>query len=271
MGNISLKLTLGFLLVPFFAVAQTGPGDVEELQVIEVEIERGAPASSPVSSPPGGRRGDSRTAREDVGPEPQQMDFQGLGRLAPFREVSVIQKRYLPKTGRFQLFGGFTLITNDPFFNTMGLAGKLGYFFSESIGVELNYFGLSTSEAKATTELKAIQGVKTDNIVLTNNFSAIDLVFVPIYGKMAWFNRRIVPFDLYFSVGYGSTGTQNENAGTVHLATGQVFALSKATAFRWDFTWNFFNSKGIDGKESSYNNLFLTAGMSWFFPEAKYR
>jgi hypothetical protein len=43
-------------------------------------------------------------------------DFSGLGNLAPFSEISVIQKRFLPKTGRFQLFGGLTSVVNDPWF-----------------------------------------------------------------------------------------------------------------------------------------------------------
>lgn len=279
MGKLASRLLIGFLLAPVAAFAQDG--DNEELNVIQVELEREAPApAAPIeSSVEGPTSTDSRSnqttrpssGRNDVGAEPQPMDFQGLGRLAPFTEVSVIQKRFLPKTGRFQLFGGLTLITNDPFFNTMGAVGKLGYFFTESVGLELNYFGLTTTEAKATTELKAVQGVKTDNLILTKNVVALDLMFVPIYGKMAWFNERIVPFDLYFSLGYGQTGTQNGDAGTLHLATGQIFALSKATAVRWDFSWNFFNAKGIDNKESNYNNLFLTIGMSWFFPEANYR
>lgn len=278
MRKFGSTLLLGLLLAPLFAFAQEeGASDNEELNVIQVELEKDAPATQDSSvegpsSESGARAGDERrNQRNDPGPDPQPMDFQGLGRLAPFTEVSVIQKRFLPKTGRFQLFGGLTLITNDPFFNTLGAVGKFGYFFTESVGLELNYFGLSTSEAKATTELKAIQGVKTDNIILTKNVMALDLMFVPIYGKMAWFNERIVPFDLYFSLGYGTTGTQNGSAGTLHLATGQIFALSKATAVRWDFSWNFFNAKGIDNKESNYNNLFLTIGMGWFFPEAKYR
>jgi hypothetical protein len=85
-----------------------------------------------------------------------------------------------------------------------------------------------------------------------------------------------LPFDLYFSAGYGSTGTSsNESSGTIHLATGQVFAITKSTAFRWDFSWNFFSTSVTDSNQStstsSFNNLFLNVGMSWFFPEAKYR
>lgn len=256
---LTLALPLAF---PMAAKAQEDDaGDVEELKVIEVELERSTPKATLQTQ-------ESTTA--PTAPS-QPMDFSGLGRLAPFTEVSVIQKRFLPKTGRFEVFTGLTLITNDPFNNAYGGVLKGGYFFTESIGVELNYFGLANSAAKSTSELKKIQGVTTDNLVVTRSVLAVDVMFVPIYGKMAWFNEKIVPFDLYFSVGAGSTKTDTEGAGTVHLATGQIFAASKGSAFRWDFSWNFFNATGVDLKKSAYNNLFLTVGWSWFFPEANYR
>jgi len=262
--HISLLLTL-ILLAPWVAKAQQS-SEAEELDVIELELDKAAPAQKPPAA---------NTAPGYLESSPQNntlTDFSGLGTLAPFKEISVIQKRFLPKTGRFQLFGGATILTNNPFFNTIGGVAKASYFLNETWGVELNYFGLTTSERQITEELRDIQGVSTENLVYPKSFVGLDIMYVPIYGKITWFNEKIVPFDLYFSAGYGTTNTQaGENAGTIHLATGQIFALSKSYALRWDFSWNFFNAKGIDGSQNSFNNLFLTVGMSWFFPEASYR
>lgn len=235
----------------------------DDLDVIELELEKSAPARPSQQS-----TNEKEDAREQVG----KTEFSGLGVLSPFSEISVIQKRFLPKTGRFQLFGGATVLTNNPFFNTLGFVGKAGYFFSETWGIELNYFGLTTSEREVTRELRDVQNVATENLVTAESFMGLDLMYVPVYGKMSWFDNRIIPFDLYFSAGYGSTGTNTgQGAGTLHLSTGQIFAISKAYAFRWDFSWNFYNTKGINGAESTFNNLFLTVGLSWFFPEASYR
>lgn len=256
------------MLAPLGARAQS---EGDDLDVIELELDKSAPAkteSSGVSAPAAKSASDAAYQEKDN----TLSDFSGLGTLAPFKEVSVIQKRFMPKTGRFQLFGGAAVLTNNPFFNTIGGVAKAGYFLSETWGLELNYFGLTTSERQTTQELRDIQGVSTENLVYPKSYIGLDVMFVPVYGKMAWFNEKIIPFDLYFSVGYGTTNTQaGENAGTIHLATGQIFALSKAYAIRWDFSWNFFNAKGIDGTQNSFNNLFLTVGMSWFFPEASYR
>ncbi|ASD64663.1 outer membrane beta-barrel domain-containing protein [Bdellovibrio bacteriovorus] len=259
----SLVIVSLALLVPGLGHAQS---EGDELDVIELELEKEAPRQQPSIS-------DSTPSYQETAPKDNTLtDFSGLGTLAPFQEISIIQKRFLPKTGRFQLFGGLTTVTNDPFFLTFGGVAKASYFMSESWGLELNYFGLTTSNRQATDELREINGVSTENLVYPKSFIGVDLMYVPVYGKMTWFNETIVPFDLYLSAGYGNTETQSgESAGTVHLAAGQIFALSKAYAVRWDFSWNFFNAKGIDGSTNSFNNLFLTVGMSWFFPEASYR
>ena len=72
------------------------------------------------------------------------------------------------------------------------------------------------------------------------------------------------------------TGTnQGESEPTVHLGTGQSFALSKGMSLRWDLSWIFYNAvsrvSSSAQTESTYNNLFITVGMSFLFPEASYR
>ncbi|MFZ4405505.1 MAG: outer membrane beta-barrel domain-containing protein [Pseudobdellovibrionaceae bacterium] len=232
----------------------------DDLDVIQMELEKATPAPRPREEP-----------TTEASEKQNLNDFRGLGTLSPFKEVSVIQKRFMPKTGRGQVFGGGTLITNDPFFNTLGLSFKASYFLNETWGLELNYMGLSTTERQSTKELKNVNNIATENLVYPQSFVGLDLVTVPIYGKMSWFNERITPFDLYFSLGYGITKTTADSSGTLHLATGQIFSLTKSMAFRWDFSWNFFSAKNIDGEKTTANNLFLSLGMSFFFPEANYR
>lgn len=248
------------LMLSQVSLAQTGE---EDLEIIELELEK-KPTPAPQRS--------ARPVEErvDVKSVPVS-DLSDLGKLAPFAEVSVLQKRFMPKTGRFQLFGGLGLITNDPFFTTFSAVGKASYFFSEEWGLELNYFANSTSERQATKELKEINNVVAETLVQPESYVGLDIVWVPIYGKMTWFDEKIVPFDLYFSAGYGTTKTKVENAGTLHLATGQIFSITKAFSLRWDFSWNFYNATGVNQQQAAFNNLFLTVGASFFFPEAGYR
>ncbi|MES3036549.1 MAG: outer membrane beta-barrel domain-containing protein [Bdellovibrionota bacterium] len=264
-------LILAGVMGSFTANAQIEDPDIVELNDLENELDRAQPA----------KRQEVRTSnnKKDA-PSSENIDFQGLGKLAPFTEVSVIQKKFMPKTERFQLSGGFALITNDPFFNSMGANLNLGYFFTESIGIEAKYFGLTNAERESTKELQTNNNVTTASIAMTKSYMGLDLVYVPVYGKMTWFNNRIIPFDLYIAAGGGTTEVEQNslttNEGTVHFAVGQIFALTKAFGFRWDFSWNFYNAKTISRnagapETSSFNNLFLTVGVSYFFPEAKYR
>jgi outer membrane beta-barrel protein len=281
MKKLNLILVLLFLASPLVARAQESNDN--DLDIIEMELDKPAndaarTAPRPMAAPADSKANPTATGptvgekAEAPSPQDDLKDFSGLGRLAPFTEVSVIQKKYQPKTGRFQFFIGPTLITNDPFFNTYGGVAKLGYFLTENWGLEANYFALSTSERDSTKELKRVNNVNTVNLVYPKSYMGLDLTYTPIYGKMTWFNKKIVPFDLYFAAGYGSTTTAaNENAGTVHFAAGQIFAITKGMSFRWDFSYNVFSATGIDGSKGSFNNLFLTVGMSFFFPEASYR
>lgn len=269
--NLMTALLLISFAVPGIAKAQAQKAEGDDLDVIELELDKAAPGkpSEPATAAPAYNQEES--AKDNT-----LTDFKGLGTLAPFKEISIVQKRYLPKTGRFQLFGGITTVTNDPFFNTFGGVAKAAYFLNETWGLELNYFGLTTSERQSTKELQDNNNVKTESLAYPKSYIGVDVMYVPIYGKMTWFNERILPFDMYFSAGYGTTQTStNENSGTIHLATGQIFALTKSVALRWDFSWNFFNASVVDQNNvketNSFNNLFLTVGMSWFFPEASYR
>ncbi len=220
---------------------------------------------------------------EDGKPKPitspkSDTDIKGvsdLSSLSEFKDIAVIQKRYLPKTQRFEGFGGINGILNDKFFSSVGLNGRLGYHFTERLGIELLVMILATGERDVTKNLREERGVRTTNFVSPTNYYGADIRWTPVYGKMSFLNNSITTFDLYFSAGAGMTNTNQGGAEpTIHLGTGQVFAITKSAAFRWDFSWNFYNAKsGVEGAQqnSLYNNLFLTLGASFFFPEATYR
>ena len=199
-------------------------------------------------------------------------DFSGLGRLAPFSEISIIQKRFLPKTKRFQFFAGLTGIMNDPWYFSAGGDARLSYNFTEAWGLELQADALSNSQREAIKELHDENGVNTDSIITSKAYYGASIVWSPIYGKMGMLNRRIVPFDMYFAVGGGTTQVDNGTGGsTIHLGTGQVYGVSKGFGLRWDFTWNMVNATPTNGTAQTFNNIMLSFGASFFFPEANYR
>ena len=165
-----------------------------------------------------------------------------LANLAPFQDVAIIQKRFLPKTGRFELFAAPSIVLNDPFFMVSGANIRLGYYFREMYGFELTAWMMSKSDRQSTKDL-ARKTVTTTSLISPKNYLGAAFKWAPIYGKFSFFNRTIIPFDHYFNFGLGQTQTsRDENAYTLNLATGQNFAISKAWAFRWDLTWNLYQA-----------------------------
>ncbi len=224
------------------------------------------------------------TAEDEVPEKPQAplteqdpKELSDLGRLAPFSDVAVIQKRYLPKTSRFEFFPSLGTILNDVFFFQGVFSGRIGYYFSERYGVEAAGFFVSTTTREVIKDLERRQ-VLTESFAFPESYYGLDFKWTPVYGKMGFMSKTVVPFDLYFLGGMGITNTnQKTSPSTFHLGTGQIFALSKWTAFRWDLGFYFYSTKskvaatGSTAEPSSYMNMHLTLGMSFFFPEASYR
>lgn len=230
------------------------------------------------------------TAKEKEDDKPEEIE--DLKRLETFDDIAVIQKRFLPKTGRFEFYiaGGTNL--NDAFFVGNGVSARLGYHFREKWAIEALYTYIQNDNRDVTNELLE-RGVNTEGSVSTDGYYGIDLKWTPIYGKYAYFNEKIIPFDLYFSLGFGQTDPRIaassggatvasvESGYTVKLGTGQIFAITKWMAFRWDISLHMIdaettvrnaNTNVIVSQDSGLNNnLFLNIGLSFFFPEAKYR
>jgi outer membrane beta-barrel protein len=223
------------------------------------------------------------TQRQDQAKGPDKSAAQintvsDLAHLSSLNDIAIIQRRFLPKTSRFEGFVAGTAILNDPFFASFGANLRLAYYFQERYGVELIASKLSKSERQVTTDLREKRSVLTKSLVIPEQYLGADFKWVPVYGKMSWRNKSIVPFDLYFSLGGGMTSTnQGTSEPTLHIGTGQAFAINKSVAFRWDFSWNTFSSKSSTntgasaGSSSIYNNLFINLGVSFFFPGATYR
>lgn len=199
-----------------------------------------------------------------------------LATLAPFSDVAVIQRRFLPKTQRFEASGGAFTNLNNPFFNSIGVSARLAYYLREKYAIEGILSMGTTTTRQVTDDLETKEGITTDNVVTSKGFFGVAFKWNPIYGKITWLNKTIVPFDLNFNIGGGMTQTtDDQNCPTLHLGTSQVFAWSKGMAFRWDLTWNMFQAEAIgnNGKKENtmQQDLFLGLGMSFYFPEASYR
>ncbi len=245
----------------------TAEEDAAEKRVVDKPKENDAEEADDAPAPP-----PVATKKEQA----EVKEMADLVKLSPFNDVAVIQKRFLPKTKRFEVYGGASGVLNNAFFMGVGGGIKMAYYLSERYGVELSYMIASTSKRQVTKDLEE-RRVVTSSLVTAENYMGADFKWSPVYGKMSLGHYKLVPFDMYFAVGAGMTGTnQNTSDATIHLGTGQTFAKSKAMAFRWDLSWMSWStttpaSSGIAAGTSNNSNIVFTAGVSFFFPEATYR
>ena len=224
-----------------------------------------------------------------------------LYKLSPFQDVSVIQRRYLPKTYRFELGSSLLGVLNNKFVYAGGLSGRVGGFINERFGFGVDGYVL----------FSFIKGVSGDLIAGPNDifpyvginskyYGGAYLKWSPIYGKFAFLENKILYFDIFFILGGGMTHvidsfssnikTQIQKVGkeaksiplseplkpwvpTAWLGIGQTFAINKNVAWVWDLKgrYYFYWLKSDPDQRRSQLELLLSFGMNFYFPGAKYR
>lgn len=202
-----------------------------------------------------------------------------LDKLTPFNDIAVIQKRFMPKSQRFEFNPNIGLVTNNAFFMTTYAQARLAYAFTEKWALEFTFATFMDQKYKVTEDLKDDAQVDTKSLLLPDSYYGADLRWSPIYGKMGMFSNGIVPFDMYFSAGGGIMSTnQSTTPFAMHVGTGQIFAINKWMAFRWDLSTYFYtsavksaNSGSTATTDQSFTDVQLSLGMSFFFPDATYR
>jgi outer membrane beta-barrel protein len=206
-------------------------------------------------------------------------NVENLSSLEEAKDIAVIQKKYLDKTGRWELWGAGAIALNSQYFNFVGLSAKGSYHFSERWAVEAQYMFLSDLEKSITDGLKTDQAIQTRDIVTPTSYYGVNLRWSPIFGKMTLREKSINPFELYFTGGVGFTGTDDgQSAFTITGGLGQVYPMSKNTSFRWALALHNYSAdakgdlKGeIRGQTVRANFLYVSAGVSVYFPFSEKR
>lgn len=182
--------------------------------------------------------------------------------------LGIVQKNFLTKTGRIELFGGLSMVPTEVFYRTFGGQLNAGYHFNEAWAINgLGYFFSSTPRGEID-DLRKTNEVKVDNLIYLKSYYALSAYWNPIYGKMTYFNQNITPFEIFFTAGAGRVRTQaaSENFG-IHLGMGNTFYLSRNSGVRLDLNWVFYQTKDINNRNQNANSLMLTLGYSGFYPE----
>ena len=215
-----------------------------------------------------------------------------LNQLVPRSNVVVLQRRYLPRTTRFELSPTVALFLSSEFFINVGVGGSFGFNFLEKHGFEFRGFYALPLKRKVLVDLDSKLDFKSlQSSDRTQGVFGLVYKWFPLYGKMALGDRRIIPFETFLAVGGGlssvCSGVSDEvqadsflgdcsvlnqrREPTAILGFGQSYSISRNSAFRIDFTYHLYPSKGSENRSSGINNLnsdiILSFALSILFPE----
>lgn len=258
-----------FLLL---VIAGTGPVWAEdqdmddanaEIQGVEAELERNIPVSPTIEV------GTGATPSKPTAPT---ADYEKVSKAVAKQDIAVIQRNYMPKSDRYLLSGGITWAANDQFYDTFGLNLKASYHFTERWGAETFLYYMTSSPSQVTKDLETKQFQVVSNLVTIRSYYGVSAYFNSIYGKTSLWDRKIVPFEIYQTIGIGSVQTiQSKSEVAFHIGMGELWSLDRSRTFRLDLSWVFYASNTINGDRSQNNTLFVNFSFGKLFPEATYR
>ncbi|MCZ0933301.1 MAG: hypothetical protein OXJ52_09145 [Oligoflexia bacterium] len=225
-----------------------------------------------------------------------------LQKLTPQDSVSVIQKRYMPKTFRGELNLSVSAVINNTFFYLGGASAKAGFFVREDHGFGVEGFALLPPLFKMTANdmIGPPNQIVPLGSVLTQFYGGAYYKWSPFFGKFAVLNRKIVYFDMYMTLGAGmnwvlnavdvidkqlkKTGRgklENGVSGRAVLSSnkfpafsaglGQMFSLTQDWAFNWELKWFLSFVQYNNGQLYTPWDINFSLGMNYYFPGAKYR
>ena len=211
-----------------------------------------------------------------------------LRRLSPFEDIAVIQKRFLPKTGRGEAGLSFLGVLNKQFFWSAGAGGHISFFIQEKHGIGLQGYGAYQWEKPVAVGMHNNQKITPFDYITPRFFAAAYYKWTPVYGKFSFLNKKIHYFDLYFNVGGGAyyvvsaappdsgvSPLSQPWAPALLLAGGQVFALTRSLGVFWEIAGRFYPSPLLQAPRWRLDlwetNISFSFGVNAYFPKAGQR
>lgn len=186
--------------------------------------------------------------------------------------VKAVQRKHFLKRNRLEVVPSFAISLNDAFYTKVGGGVAANYHLADSLALSLHYdkFGIAQSDNVriAKRELRSL--LLSSKLDWT---AGLDVLWTPIYGKLAWFNT-IVQYDLFLIAGVGGAWSQTSGAPVedgihpaVDVGIGQRFAMFDFMAFEFWVKQLLYADRPQDRQISEIQKvLTLNAGLSFWLP-----
>ena len=138
--------------------------------------------------------------------------------------ITVIQPKPVLRRQRVQLTPRFGTTINDPILRQWTVGGTLAYNATERFGLDVSFdwfdFGNALGGVTGRYEEVISTTSAAPEVAPLDWFGALEFSYVPLYGKGVLFNRVVVFWDLYTSLGPGLMSVNDETSVGATLAGG---------------------------------------------------
>jgi outer membrane beta-barrel protein len=173
---------------------------------IEIEGEGTAKAAEPEEIDMGAPEGPGNLEADMAAAEAQQ-DVVKAGPVSrtplSWQDILVVVRKPFLKSKRTELYPYLGTTMNDNMVRHYAFGGQLSYYLTDvlAIGVEGNYYQHAFREP---FDLVARQARRLPTVNKYNWSGAVNFHYVPVYGKFAIFDKRLVTWEVAFTAGIGA-------------------------------------------------------------------
>lgn len=265
----TLAVVFALVVVPRVALAQDNPGLGLDLTQDSAKKDDSQPSTPQQTSQQAIT--DAPEAVPVVEPKTPREPILGEKEIVQEDRVKAIQRKLYLKTHRFEFAPSVFTTVNDPFYYRVGIAGRLSYFFADSVG-----FGVRGAyyQTLATDSVSTAKRTFYSQITYSQpQWSALgDFEWSPLYGKATIFNS-IIHFDGYVITGLGAMKTETSFTTGHGLSPAGDLGIGLRFAFL-DFlalNLSFIDTAYVDQpsgtiRAATQNLMTINLGISLFIP-----
>lgn len=124
-----------------------------------------------------------------------------------WQDIVVVKRKPFLKMNRMEIVPSWAITLNDNMIRHYELNGQLNYYLTDvlAVGVEGQLF---VKDFLETYDLVALQDRRLPTLNKYNFGAALNFHYVPIYGKFAILNKKIVHWESFFTAGVGFTQSE---------------------------------------------------------------
>ena len=218
------------------------PGDAQAQPDDEIEMEGEDGAPPPVDEGEIEMEGEEEKNLEaDLGAESDTVKIDTTSReLKPvsWQDIVVVMRKPFLKIRRTDLMPFLSTTMNDNMIRHYSAGGQFNYFLTDvlAVGVEGQYY---TKQFREPFDLVGRQARRLPTINKYNFSAALNFHYVPVYGKFAILDKKLVAWETYFTAGVGVTQSEvvprdpRFGSFTNLLITPNIGASMRFFLFQW--------------------------------------